>query len=620
MQSKKKVQKDQIKKEGDQSGLKNQENLEIIDQKVDYKDYEDFERIGYFRITGSFYFNIIFAPLALGYVFLIPIFIPQKEALSYYTIVTSLFASIFTLADLGLASALSRFVAEYRIKDPRRTLKYVQFFIWFQAFTGLVQTTVISIIGLYFLKGSYLSYAPWFFCFISIIQYPGSLAVFKEALKGFQEYNKVNIITISNSIIQILTLVSCSQLGAWYGRINPELGETMGSTIGLIVGYYLDDFTLLLISAWLFSKVLEPMGFKLRNVLYWDFGKEIAVESIKFGIGVMAFSFSWQIVQSILSIIYASSFAGYSTLIAAAQIIIPVVSLSEQVNLIYLPNVRPSVSEAYFNDKENYARWVLTNVFRSCGQFIGMITPIAILLTPGIFREFLPEYYSIYRELFLPALMYGTIFQFSHVMNEVLIGTGHNAFNVFITVVENVVIVSMTIVFINLDAGVFVLVWPKFIATLVKQGGGWLFINRRIIDLKVNLWQSFGSTFLAGTIYYGFLAGILALLKVFLLSVLGIQVILALTLVMAIFILPGPFYYFWWGLVGGFDVNTLNDFQKSISLSGPSKFLVKPWYILAKFGSKISPLYNKSPVDSTKVGEEINMLMSQKSDVDKMNS
>lgn len=93
-------------------------------------DFTDkWEDIGYHRIIGGFFYNIIFAIVALGYSLILPLVIPFSESLGFYNILTGIFSSIFTFADLGLASALSRFIAEYRVKNPARSIEYIRFFI-----------------------------------------------------------------------------------------------------------------------------------------------------------------------------------------------------------------------------------------------------------------------------------------------------------------------------------------------------------------------------------------------------------------------------------------------------------------------------------------------------------
>ncbi|MBD3185533.1 hypothetical protein GF325_01795, partial [Candidatus Bathyarchaeota archaeon] len=183
---------------------------------------DPWENIGYHRVLGSFFWNIVFAVLMVGYVMLIPVFIPYPESMGFYNILTGIFNSIFTLADLGTASATSRFIAEWRVKDPNRTIMYVRFFIWFQSFTGLAQTTVISIIGLHALGATNISYMPWLFLWLSTVQYPGWLSVFTEAMKGFQQFGKVSLIQVLNTIFfQSLTLAIGAQLGAILGNGNP---------------------------------------------------------------------------------------------------------------------------------------------------------------------------------------------------------------------------------------------------------------------------------------------------------------------------------------------------------------------------------------------------------------
>ena len=582
---------------------------------IDYKD--KWENIGYHRVLGSFFWNIIFAILAVAYMLILPILIPYPESMGFYNILTGIFASIFTFADLGLASALSRFIAEHRVKNPARCIEYVRFFIWFQAFTGLGQTTIISLIGLYALGGSTLSYMPWLFMWLSTIQYPGYLSVFNEALKGFQQYGKVSLIGVLNQIFfQVVTLAIGAQLGAYFGDLNPEIGGVMGASIGMIIGYYVDDFSTIILSGWMFSKVLKPMGFRIRDVFVPKVRKEIALESVKFGMGVMLFVLSYTIVGTIVAFVYANFLPNYSTFIGSLSILAPIIGLAETVNGIHIGNHRSTVSEAYFNDKKNYAVYVLSNGFRTVGQVTFLMTPIVLLIGPAIIENLFPGYINVFYMIFIPKLIFSCVFQHSHLMNEVLIGTGNHKFNVIITVIEQVVNLILVIICINLQLGIYVLIIPGFFQTAVKQGIGWLYINFRIINLKFNPWQNWGATAISGVIYFFFLAGIHQLLILFVAPFASYVVVLIVMVLLSIYLLPGIGYFLPLALVGGYDKHTLEDLKKAVELSGPSKAIVTLWYKGAAFGAKISPLHGKVPMTYQNVGEEIEELMRMKKEAD----
>ncbi len=194
-------------------------------------------------------------------------------------------------------------------------------------------------------------------------------------------------------------------------------------------------------------------------------------------------------------------------------------------------------------------------------------------------------------------------------MNEVLIGTGNHKFNVFITVIEQLVVLVAVIICINLELGIYVLIIPGFFQTAVKQGFGWWFINKKIINLRINAWQNWIATFFAGCVYFGIFYGLLRLFT----SVFENQIFtIILFLGLGIYILPGPCYFFPLGLFGGYDKNTLEDLHKATELAGPSKFMVKLWYWGAKFGSRKSPLFGRFPLDYSGDGEDIADLMEMK--------
>jgi O-antigen/teichoic acid export membrane protein len=575
------------------------------------------EDIGYHRIMGGFFYMIIYAVLAFGYLILLPMIIPYSESLGMYETVKQIFASVFTFADFGLASALSRFIAEYRVKDPIRTRQYIRFFIWFQSFSGLIQTTGISIIGLYFLKESYLEYLPWIFICHSLIQFPGWLGVFNEALKGFHQFDKVAIVGVINTIIfQNLTLFIGAQAGVYFGYQNPSIGPVMGAAIGITIGYYVDDFSSTIIAGYLFSKVAKPLGFTIRDVFRWDVPKDVMIESVKFGMGVMLFVFSYQSIGSILVLIYASSLANYTQLLGMIIILTPFFSLSESINSLHFGNHRPSISEAYFNKKQNYCEYILSNGFRTTGQFSGMMTALTIVIAEPIIILLFPQYFDIFNQIFVVMILYKLYFQHSHYMNEVLIGTGNHKFNIIITILENVLKLVMSIIFIQMELGIWVLIYSNILATILKQGIGWIFINRKIVSLHFNWWQMWFVPFLAGCCYYLIFSVLFTVLNLFGSSLIYGVIVIVVLVILGIYILPGPGYFFFLGLFGGYDKNTLEDLRKATLLAGPSKIIVGPWYRWAALGIKYSKLHNKFPMYYEGVAEEIQELMEMKAHTD----
>jgi hypothetical protein len=144
----------------------------------------------------------------------------------------------------------------------------------------------------------------------------------------------------------------------------------------------------------------------------------------------------------------------------------------------------------------------------------------------------------------------------------------------------------------------------------------WIFMKKKIVDIdwkfwKGCAWQVFGAPLIAGFFYVFF---ILFILQVFwpLISapffawqilykmdwLLFIPVFITLGLLLAgVMLIYMPLY----GFVGGFDEHTLNDFKKSVALSGPSIWLIYPFYKIMKHFHHKAPEWarQRAPIEGT---------------------
>ena len=190
---------------------------------------------GMHRPIASFWYNYIFillaavpAVLVVGY--LIPtVLLPYPSALGIATVVTGYFQLMFILFDVGTGMAIERFIAEHAVKNPKRALMYMQFFTWFQLFTGLIQTTIVALYVLYSVRYADNAFLVWPFLIYSLTQWPGMLGVYKHALGAFQRHDKQIIVELfQNVLFQSLTQIIFILLGRHFGSQSPGVGEIMG--------------------------------------------------------------------------------------------------------------------------------------------------------------------------------------------------------------------------------------------------------------------------------------------------------------------------------------------------------------------------------------------------------
>ena len=241
---------------------------ELGDKKAQNNPWEE---IGFFKPIAGFWYNLFFTliNLALGAIIsgvFLNYLLPFPESMGYRTAIMGIFVLMFTIFDLGTHMVIDRYIAETRIKDPDRMMKLIQYFIWYQMCTGLVQTTAISVYALFVVPETELAYGIWIMLIAASLQYPGFLGVFHAILQSLQHFNKTAILGfIHGEIFQRITEVGFILLGKWYGENNPQIGMIMGIAIGAAIGTYVDDFIAMILGAYFFADVMKNKGISVKR-------------------------------------------------------------------------------------------------------------------------------------------------------------------------------------------------------------------------------------------------------------------------------------------------------------------------------------------------------------------
>jgi len=563
------------------------------------------------------FFNLVPVFLASGFgllfnVWLIPsVIFPFPEAMGYQNLNSQIFGVFFTLFDIGIGVALQRFIAEKNISNPRRSVDYIRFYIFFQVFTGLIQVSIIAIYVLWFLQGTTLSYAAWFFLVYSTIQVPGMLWVFNGALQGYQRFDKANLVAFLDTVIfENTTRVACILLGRWLGAQDPSFGEVMGAAAGSIVGVYLDDFVAAAISAHWLSPVIKKIDPTLRvwKLFIPRFDKQVVKDCFSFGARVIVPTLIWPAANFVSVYILLNWMPNYATYIGIFSLADLLSSLVYSFSL----SLAPPVSEAWNNKKvaltkyylaRNYQWYALTGGFMA-GLLVAGAPLLGLIAGPGF-------------ELVVPMLQYLTIFKFvdlfAIIHDSIYNGLGHPEWNILLVGVDQGIRLFITwLLLIPFPCGWLALVWALGLGRGVKWAIGYVALWKKYFHFKVNWWQSFGATFIAMgaelVVVFSLVYGIHPLLA----SVVG-DLVSALVIILACIII-GPFFVFLpvYAIAGGWDDEALKVFERAVSLSGPSKGLARFLLVISKKFSKISRLHGKFQTDVTGVDEDIAALMAER--------
>jgi len=607
-------------------------SLPITDLKEEEKRKEKIDteelwnEVGYHRITGGVFYSyillIVGAIVGLGTVTIIAEFLPFPEINGYKSLTSSILGFWFGLLDLNLggggslSDGMARFIGQYADTNPRRALKYIQFYIWFQMWTGIFQVTIIYILVFYYFNNTNLAYLSYFIIAQTLVQYPGMLMIMQDSLKAFQRGDKTAWLGwLQDTVFQVSVNIICLIIGKYWGASNPRIGELMGITIFYILSQFLDDWINLIIGAKMFNNILKKRGIEhgVLRLFIPDFDKEVVLEALKFTgkqwIGNQISGFIEYII-GLYIIILTPQFASWSGLLLIPNFVGHLVSM---VNL-GTPAV-PAISESYNNGKIELARYFIHETFKYYTFItLWMAVPLTVL-TPKILEtvmkvEFVKGLGNYEAGLIMiPWFMINSGTGWLRALwSKIFVACNKPMPPIYIGYIFTIPGYAIQFLFIYLCVQTnilpvwFILFMPSLINDTLKMIVGYIWLQKTTIKIgwKQMSWQVFIAVGLASISYaiilYVFqytIWPILDIIATFVFGVYGPFVVAFIILLCILFIFPAIFFGPLYSFFGGWDDFTIEEFRKCSLISGPSKFLTLMIYKICYKVHKISPWRNK---------------------------
>ncbi len=533
---------------------------------------------------------------------IVNIFYPYPESNGYRNVTGGLFVLFFLVMDLGTHMIMDRFIAEARIKNPKKMLHYIQFFIAYQAFTGLIQVTVVSIYAVFILPNTTLSYGVWLMLIVATYQYPGYLGVFGGVLGSLQQYNKTAVLGfITGEGFQRLTELSFVFLGRLWGMSDPAIGEIMGIAIGACIGVYVDDFFAMWLSAWFFSKAMRAQGIKARDCFRQDFDRALVKECVVFGVKTGLPWLEYAFANLVLLYMYIQFIPQYTTFSALASLM---GGISGLVNWGGVSAPTPLLAESYLNDKKKLTQYYIAQTFRyiSLFQFLFLPTIITVyFVLDKFFVFFNMTNYMLALPFFFSSLLRNLQQPYTSFADSLQLGTNHPTSFMWLCIGQDVlriIIMPLWIVWLALPAkfGIAALIWVipcgEYPAIMFKTILAYVYVNKRVCKLKVGWWQTAVAPVVSGACVLGILVAVLVFVYTPLEASLGFLPAIGIALVM-MFVAMMFVYLPLTGVLGGWDTDSLREFKYAARMSGPSKWFVWPMYQITERACQKSKLFNK---------------------------
>ena len=594
------------------------------------------DEVGFSRPIGGFFYNYILfilgalIVLAIGGT-LLPAIVPFPEIFGYATFVTGYFKLLFLLFDAGLGDALGRFLPEYRIKNPKKCLEYISFFIWFQMITGLVQVTMVAVFVFSWLPQLNIVHLAWLMIVYSTVQYPGMLSVFTNVLRSFQQFGKIQLISfLQDTFLQNITTIIFTLLFGFIFNDIPQFGFVFGAALGYIVGQYVDDFLSLILGAVFFSQVMNATGFSAMDAIRPRFSRAVVKESLAFGLKSMigpTFGAFWEFFRLTVISLFLPSYTTYLGLLSLAQGIANLANIAGPM----ASWTGISFSEAYNNNKLNLTYYYTKNALKwMCFITFFFLPQIIIALPPLLLSaiQILGSDWVLAIPLIAPLTIEPLLRTFSSMPFSIIPKVGRKLGDTEVdgkieyqamkghhilqrqgfSLLETGLSFLSLLLFINIfPVTVYTFIFANVPVRLLMVIIGWIYINKKVVKLKINDW--IGQGVIATAIATAFFALFLFILTYIIYPPLydatviafadtgigeylgllpGIGIILA-----SLLLFPAGIFAPLYAFFGGWDDNTLEDFRKAAELSGPSKGITMMMYKVSKWVHDRSPWKNK---------------------------
>ncbi|MHA1338527.1 MAG: hypothetical protein ACTSRZ_02875 [Promethearchaeota archaeon] len=585
--------------------------------------------VGYHRITGGVFYSyillIVGAVIGLGTVAIIAEFLPYPEINGYKTLTSSILGFWFGLLDLNLggggslSDGMARFIGQYADTNPKRSMKYIQFYIWFQMWTGVLQVTIIYITVFYYFENTNLAYLSYFILAQTLVQYPGMLMIMEDSLKAFQRGDKTAWLSwMQDTVFQVSINIICLIIGKYWGASNPRIGELMGITIFYILSQFLDDWFNLLIGAKMFSKVMKQRGIEhgFFRLFIPDFDKEVVLEALKFTgkqwIGNQIKGFIGYLIGLYILVI-TPQMASWQGLLLIPQFLGHLVAM---VNL-GSPAV-PAISESYNNGKEELARYFIHDTFKYYVFItLWMAVPLMVM-TPRILETIMNLEFVKGLENYQAGLIMIPWFMLNSgtgwlraLWSKIFVACDKPMPPIYIDYLFTIPGYGFQFLFLYLTVETnilpvwFILFMPAFLNDSLKMIVGYIWLQKTTIKInwRQMAWQVAIAPILASVAYaivlYIFQFTIWPLLDMIATAAfgeIGPLIIAFIILLCILFVFPAIFFGPFYSLFGGWDDFTIEEFRKCAIISGPSKFITMMLYKICYKFHKLSPWGNKYPI------------------------
>lgn len=550
----------------------------------------DWEAVGFHRPLGGFLLAlmlglVLFVPLIIYQNLILPVYVlPSAQALGIWGRVTQFFNVAWLFFDMGTSAAFIKFMAEYRVKDPRKGVMFGQVFVWWQALSGAIQIALMIALASTVVPRSAYALYTWSIILHTFIQIPGFYQVFRHALTGLQRFDYAQILDLALQVaLPIVTQIPIVLLMVAWGRGHSVFGPAMGGLLGLGLAAYTAELMAFLIG-WL---LYRRLGYRVRALFMAHFDREVIKASFGFGVFEMLGSIAWAGGQAAEIAITQARLVNYAEIWGNWMVAQNFVFAFNVLATLY-NNVMPSISEAISHGRKLLSQYYATQAYRWGGMISAFIAAMLLAVADRfILGASGPEFVRA-AAYAVPLILWGAIQYPSWVGDNVQLAANRPYLKTTLVATEQVIRIVLALILLE-RFQINALIAAYFVGLLSKDLIAY-FINHRVcFPQRFYFWQSLCAPLLAGAAHYAILRWLGGLLWH------GDQV--SSVLIFFIGILPSfPLFAALYAFFGGWDDATLDELRRAVDLSGIARPLARIFWAASVLGARVSPLHGRFPI------------------------
>lgn len=501
---------------------------------------------------------------------------PEANGLWRYTCDTLYI--VWLTFDLGTQTAFVKYFAEHRVNKPEVALHDVQFYVWFQIFSRLIEASLLVGFALGYLPGSaYARYMPFVLLYAAACQ-PAFPAVGKFLCQAIQRFDYYNILDFLESrLLGFLVPLPFILLGRALGRSHPEYGESYGAALGMGLGGLFTTLSVLVIGLY----AMHRLGMPLKPIFLAQFRKDTVRRQLWFGFKLTIGQEPFRLTTFIEGLILIRWLRDSDTWLGLKDLLDNRLTMLAFFAWSYYQSAVPVFSEAMAAQKRQLMQYYVARYLQFGSVFAATIFSLLCSVGPLYIERALGAQWSQAVDYLVIAAASGLLLPWAWLTDSLQQGAGRPGTTTVVMLCEQGLRLLLLLVFIKRFQFLSIYLATLF-ALLLKIGIAWTLNHRRIVPLRIPLWQTILAPHLCGLVNYCVWHG------------------LALSLapqsapaVLALFLVAGAgsigLSFFLLGLLGGLDGaarRELAQASRMVALVGP---LCRGLAFIAEHGAKLSP-------------------------------